>query len=161
MTVRPSRTAVAVFALACAAAAAGSFATASAEDDSRSFDGWTVLFEGVEDRYPEGDGWTGVALRDGYSLTRSSETVTYHGNLLVERTRKVAPNLARGPKEDEGDGWSVRQCGEERYYSRQEGWVGRGNADGWYLERRGQTVWYYGNFRVVERPRDDSDLRQR
>ena len=134
---------------------------ARAADDGRDFDGWLVVQDATEERFPESDGWRASPFRDGFQLQRISETVSFYGTFRVERHQSVQTDYGRQTKTDPGDGWTVRQAGEVRSYPRTEGWVGRGNPDGYYLERRGQTVWYYGTFRATEHPKDDSGQRTR
>jgi hypothetical protein len=142
--------------LACALVAAAAAvallrpAPAAAGGDDDGFEGFLVEQAGEVRRYPQADGWEGIADLQSFSLERRGLRISFYGDFVVEE-RKDAKRQDPPPSSLKvGTGITVVHGGTTRHFRSEEGWSGSRNVGGVFLRRRGQTLWFYGTMRYEE-----------
>ena len=146
--------AVTVVAVAVAAAGAAVLlarsAAASPPQDDPSFEGFVVEQAGEVRVYPQADGWEAIADVQSFSLDRRGLRITYYGDFVAEERKATKRGEPHSSAQKVGNSFTVIAGGKTRHYRTEEGWNGSRNISGLYLQRRGQTVWFYGTARVEE-----------
>ena len=136
-----------------AAAAAVAFvppAGAGSPADDPNFEGFVVEQAGEVRTYPQADGWEAIPDVQSFSLDRRGLRITYYGDFVAEERKATKRGEPHSSTQKVGTAFTVVAGGKTRHYRSEEGWNGSRNISGLYLQRRGQTVWFYGTARVEE-----------
>ena len=125
-------------------------AGAGSEADDPSFEGFVVEQAGEVRVYPQADGWEAIADVQSFSLDRRGLRITYYGDFVAEERKATKRGEPHSSAQKVGNSFTIVAGGKTRHYRTEEGWNGSRNISGLYLQRRGQTVWFYGTARVEE-----------
>ena len=137
---------VAALLLAVLAALATPGVAAPLPQASGDFDGWVVQQDGAEFRFPRTERWNGSPGANGLIMRLGNEFQSFHGTFRAMDLKKASPvrvNPQQTPR-----AWTIIQGKDSFVFSKQEGWTYSNAGGGVNLTRKGQTVYFYGSFRV-------------
>ena len=115
------------------------------------YDGWLVAHDSGVTEFPRTGKWKIYPGADNVTFASRGDEVIFYGSFVVYELNK-AP-LPVSAVDNARLSWAVSQGGETMVYAKYDGWDMQLNPRGIRLQRKKQTIWYYGSFSVDYRHR--------